>query len=146
MQLLCVYHLVEPIVDSHKLHRQVDNCDRNLLREVLVDLQQSKIYQTSIFGSALLDTIHDELINELVEKSESIFTVDYLMDDFAIFNVSTAKEIIQVFNEVFGDINEVELILQSADGNSDHKDDDPLYQNVEYSNCLLGNLIYLLKT
>ena len=59
----------------------------------------------------MLDTIHDELINELVEKSESIFTVDYLMDDFAIFNVSTAKEIIQVFNEVFGDINEVELIL-----------------------------------
>jgi hypothetical protein len=105
---MCIPY-VEPNVDSHLLCRQVNSSDRNLLREVLVDLQHSTVCQTSIFGSGqLLDTIHDELINELVEKSESIFSVNYLMDNFAIFSINIAKEIICVFNEVFYDIDEVE--------------------------------------
>ena len=118
-------------VDSHLLCRQVTNSDRHLLREVLVDLQHSTVCHTSIFGSGLLlDTIHDELINELVEKSESIFTVNYLMDNFAIFNIRIAKEIIHVFNEIFDDIDQAELISASVDNIS--QDDDPLYLNVQY--------------
>ena len=77
---------VELNVDSHLLCRQVTSSDRHLLREVLVDLQHSTVCHTSIFGSGLLlDTIHDERINELVEKSESIFTVNFFNGQFCHF-------------------------------------------------------------
>ena len=80
------------------------------------DFQHSTVCHTTTFSSGLLlDTIHDEPMNELVEKSESIFTVNFLMDNFAIFNICIAKEIILVFNEIFYDIDQVELMSASVD-------------------------------
>ena len=49
------------------------------------------------------------------------------MDNFAIFNISIANEIIFVFNEIF---YQVELISASVDNIA--RDDDPLYLNGQY--------------
>ena len=94
------------------------------------------IYSTnasgSIFGSNnLLAQIDDNLVKELVNSCEYIFTTSYLMENFAIFNSDTAQQILTVFADVFGDIEEVEFV--KAMELSKFEEDDPLYLNHCYS-------------
>ena len=112
--------------------RTVEDDERQLLREILHELKDSTNASGSIFGSNnLLAQIDDNLIKELVNSCEYIFTTSYLMENFAIFNSDTAQQILTVFADVFGDIEEVEFV--TAMELSKFEEDDPLYLNHCYS-------------
>ena len=66
-----------------------------------------------------------------MNSCEYIFTTSYPMDNFAIFNSDTAQQILTVFMDVFGDIEEVEFV--TAVGMSKFEEDNPLYLNHCYS-------------
>lgn len=53
------------------------------------------------------------------------------MENFAIFNIDTAQQILTVFADVFGDIEEVEFV--TAMELWKFGEDDPLYLNHGYS-------------
>ena len=112
--------------------RTVEDDERQHLREILHELKDSTNASGSIFGSNnLLAQIDDNLIKELVNSCEYIFTTSYLMENFAIFNSDTAQQILTVFADVFGDIEEVEFV--TAMELSKFEEDDPLYLNHCYS-------------
>ena len=120
------------ITEGNAPMRTVEDDERQLLCEILHELKDSTNGSGSIFGSNnLLAQIDDNLIKELVNSSEYIFTTSYLMDNFAIFNSDTAQQILTVFMDVFGDIEEVEFV--TAMEMSKFEEDDPLYLNHCYS-------------
>ena len=78
--------------------RTVEDDERQLLCEILHELKDSTNASGSIFGSNnLLAQIDDNLIKELVNNCEYIFTTAYLTENFAIFNIDTAQQILTVF-------------------------------------------------
>ena len=98
------------ITEGNATMRTVEDYERQLLCEILHELKDSTNGSGSIFGSNnLLAQIDDNLIKELVNSSEYIFTTSYLMDNFAIFNSDTAQQILTVFM----DIEEVEFVINS---------------------------------
>ena len=126
-------HMAQPaITECNAPMRTVEDDERQLLREILHELKDSTNASGSIFGSNnLLAQIDDNLIKELVNSCEYIFTTSYLMENFAIFNSDTAQQILTVFADVFGDIEEVEFV--TAMELSKFEKDDPLYLNHCYS-------------
>ena len=48
--------------------------------------------------------IDDNLIKELVNSCEYIFTPSYLMENFVIFDSDTTQQILTVFTDVFEEI------------------------------------------
>lgn len=100
--------------------------------EILHELKDSTNASCSIFGSNnLMAQIDDNLIKELVNSCEYIFSTSYLMENFAIFDNETAQQILTVFTDVFGDIKEVEFV--TAMEMLMFEEDDPLYLNHCYS-------------
>ena len=96
------------ITECNAPMRTVEDDERHLLCEILHELKDSTNASGSIFGSNnLLAQIDDNLIKELVNSCEYIFTTSYLMENFAIFNSDSAQQILSVFANVFGDIREV---------------------------------------
>ena len=112
--------------------RTVEDDERQLLSEILHELKDSTNASCSIFGSNnLMAQIDDNLIKELVNSCEYIFSTSYLMENFAIFDNETAQQILTVFTDVFGDIKEVEFV--TAMEMLMFEEDDPLYLNHCYS-------------
>ena len=126
-------HMAQPaIAEGNAPMRTVEDDERQLLREILHELKDSTNASGSIFGSNnLLAQIDDNLIKELVNSCEYIFTTSYLMENFAIFNIDSAQQILTVSADVFGDIEEIEFV--TAMELSKFEEDDPLYLNHGYS-------------
>ena len=129
-------HMAQPAItqctECNAPMRTVEDDERQLLCEILNELKDSTNASGSIFGSNnLLAQIDDNLMKELVNSCEYIFTSAYLMENFAIFNSDTAQQILTVFADVFGDIEEVEFV--TAMEMSKFEEDDPLYLNHCYS-------------
>ena len=88
--------------------RTVDDSEKTLLEETLKSLQK-EYRKRSVLGSGTLTALNDCLLQDLVNNFDSIFTVQYLMENFPIFDKCLAQEIITVFSDVFGDISEYEF-------------------------------------
>ena len=84
-------HMAQPaITQCNDPMRTAEDDERQLLCEILNELKDSTNASGSIFGSNnLLAQIYDNLIKELVNSCEYIFTTAYLMENFAIFNSDT---------------------------------------------------------
>ena len=126
-------YMAQPaITECNAPMRTVEDDERQLLWEILNELKDSTNASGSIFGSNnLMAEIDDNLIKELVNSCKYIFTTSYLMENFPIFNSGTAQQILTVFKDVFGDIEEVEFC--TAMELSKFEEDDPLYLNHCYS-------------
>ena len=120
------------ITECNAPMRTVGNDEGQLLCEILHELKYSINASGSIFGSNnLLARTDDNLIKELVNSCEYIFTTSYLTHTFAIFNSDTAQQILTVFTYVFGNIEEVEFV--TAVEMPKFEEDDPLYLNHCYA-------------
>ena len=120
------------ITECNAPMRTVGNDEGQLSCEILHELKYSINASGSIFGSNnLLARTDDNLIKELVNSCEYIFTTSYLTHTFAIFNSDTAQQILTVFTYVFGNIEEVEFV--TAVEMPKFEEDDPLYLNHCYS-------------
>lgn len=123
-------YAIKSVVQDKSTSRMVDDEDRELLREVLQDLKCSLSHHSSIFGSDTFAEVDDDLINDLVDNCHLVFNIEYLMEKFPIFNVDSARHILEVFMDVFGDVEEVEFTLGLDIGK--FEEDDPLCLNHSY--------------
>ena len=95
---------------SNKLIRFVDEEDQKLLREVLLDNVCSNTGMASVLGiGGLVNAVDIDIVEQLVEQSNHVFSAKYLLENFPILSVKLAQTILTIFNEVFGDISEAEL-------------------------------------
>ena len=107
--------------------RSVDEEDKTLLREVLLEHVCSNV-TTSVFGIGnLVNAIDKETVEQIVLNCHCIFNTEYLMDNFPVLSFSLAQKILSIINEVFGDLQEVaetsNIVLEDWDC-------DPLMVNV----------------
>ena len=88
--------------------RDVTGDDCNTLKEglyeVLADIQSEglSLDQSSSHGFST------ELIEDIVKNRQNIFTVAYLMTNFPVFSISNALRVLEVVQEVFTDIPNIE--------------------------------------
>lgn len=89
------------------LERQVNTDDRETFTEVLKDLAVTCEANISVFGSVCFqDVLTDAIVSDLAADLEHLFTVDYIMQNFPIFNEKLAAEILMVANDIFNDVEE----------------------------------------
>lgn len=60
--------------------------------------------QQSVFEAALAHGFSTKLVSAVTADCEHIFTVDYLTDNFRIFNIEHAVTILEYIHEIFEDI------------------------------------------
>lgn len=76
--------------------------------------------EASMLGiGGLVNAVNIDTVEQLVEQSQYIFTTEYLLDNFPILSVILAQKILTIFDEVFGDINEAELVEMLEDVGTD---------------------------
>ena len=89
------------------LSRTVEEDERQLLRELLKEIQPKTSPASSVFGCAELSTeLDQEVIDAIAINCQYIFSIDYVVDNFSIFNRQVAKEILTIVDEIFNDIDE----------------------------------------
>ena len=76
--------------------RHVQEEDREFLQNMLKDIKIKSETASSVFGSAdLVSELGEEVIEAIVSKSEYIFSVAFIMDNFPVFSKQVANKIIQ---------------------------------------------------
>ena len=92
--------------------RNVIDEDRMALEEALHELKSKLDTQSlSVFGSSSYHGFSDELINAVIMRASTIFSPADLLLEFPIFNISHVKLILEVFNEIFEDIEHMEDLM-----------------------------------
>lgn len=92
--------------------RNVIDEDRMALEEALHELKSKLDTQSlSVFGSSSSHGFSDELINAVIMRASTIFSPADLLLEFPIFNISHVKLILEVFNEIFEDIEHMEDLM-----------------------------------
>lgn len=104
----------EPEEDSEQLpamSRQVQEDEREFLREMLKEIPSKVGTVNSVFGCAGLSSeLDDEVIEAISGKCQYIFSTDYIMEHFPVFSKEVANEILTIMNEIFNDIDEAEFL------------------------------------
>ena len=89
------------------IERQVTSDERGTFSAVLQDLACTPKSKISVFGSVCFqDMLTAETIKDLSEDLEHLFSVDYILLNFAIFDEQYAAEILAVVNDIFNDVEE----------------------------------------
>lgn len=92
--------------------RNVMDEDRKALEEALFDIKSKLDTQSlSVFGSSSSHGFSNELINAVIMRASTIFSLADLLSEFPIFNISHGKLILEVFNEIFEDIEHLEELM-----------------------------------
>lgn len=96
--------------------RNVDEEDRKFLGEMLKEIRSKTRPASSVFGSFDLATeLNQEIIEAITSKCQYIFSIDYIMENFPVFNKQVALEILTIINEIFDDIEEWEFFNTMVD-------------------------------
>ncbi|XP_077061923.1 putative ATP-dependent DNA helicase Q1 [Siphateles boraxobius] len=100
------YELLEPDVCIDLKCRSVTDDDRTLVRDLLEEYRSFLLKDTArLFTSRSACTgFSAELIEAVVEHSEHIFDLTYIINNLPVFRARHAREILLVISEVFGDI------------------------------------------
>ena len=96
--------------------RNVSEEDRKFLSEMLMEIKSKTRPVNSVFGSFDLATeLNQEVIDAITSKCQYIFSIDYIMENFPVFNKQVAMEILTIINEIFDDIEEWESLNTMVD-------------------------------
>lgn len=88
--------------------RTVTDEDKCELYEALLELRESQRAASGmLFDKDVSHGFSVELYQDIVERCSEIFSIGDLMSSFPVFSVSHAIKILEVFQEIFGDIAEV---------------------------------------
>ena len=102
--------------------------ERQLLRELLREIPPKTSPDSSVFGCAELSTeLDQEVIDAIAINCQYIFSIDYVMKNFTIFDRQVAKEILTIVDEIFNDIDEGEFLI----GMDENFINDMLFLDVE---------------
>ena len=88
--------------------RNVIDKDKKALEEALFEIKSKSL---SVFGLSSSHGFSSELINAVVEMASTIFSLSDLISEFPIFNISHAKLILEIFNEIFEDIEHLDELM-----------------------------------
>ena len=92
--------------------RSIIDEDRKALEEAVFELKSKlDIQSLSVFGSSSSHGFSKELIRAVVKRASTIFSLKDLISEFPIFNISHAKLILEVFNEIFEDIEHLDELI-----------------------------------
>ena len=84
--------------------RDVTSEERKTFKEALMEKARLDLGQQSVFEAALAHGFSTKLVSAVTADCEHIFTVDYLTDNFRIFNIEHAVTILEYIHEIFEDI------------------------------------------
>lgn len=87
--------------------RNLNELDKNDLRLSLLELKER--YSSGLVSLFHEETCHgfsDKMINDTVEHANHVFSRKYLTDNLAIYSLIHAIDVLEVFQELFGDITQ----------------------------------------
>ena len=85
--------------------REVEQSDRDLIRDLLYDYRSTLITDKCLFTDrSACSGFSPELIEAVVEKCPYIFDVRYIWDNVPVFKWQHAQEILKIIADVFGDV------------------------------------------
>lgn len=88
--------------------------DKSELYAVLLELRESQCASGGVpFDKDASHGFSGKLCQDIVENCSEISTVEDLMNSFPVFSMSHAVKILEVFQEIFNDIEEVFHITSS---------------------------------
>ena len=88
--------------------RTVTDEDKRELYETLLELRESQRATSGmLFDKDVSHGFSVELCQDIVERCSEIFSIGDLMSSFPVFAALHAIKILEVFQEIFGDIAEV---------------------------------------
>lgn len=85
--------------------RDLNEVDKNDLRLSLLELKER--YSSGLVSFFHEETCHgfsDKLINDIVDHANHVFSGKYLIDNLAMYSSIHAIDVLEVFQELFGDI------------------------------------------
>ena len=85
--------------------RDLNEVDKNDLRLSLLELKER--YSSGLVSFFHKETCHgfsDKLINDIVDHANHVFSGKYLTDNLAMYLSIHAIDVLEVFQELFGDI------------------------------------------
>ena len=92
--------------------RDVSNMDRQDLREALQEVAMHLNKQGLSIDHTSSHGFSEELISDIVSKCSSIFTIDDILSTFPVFSVGNSLQILEILQEIFLDIPELEGTLE----------------------------------
>ena len=88
--------------------RPVSDKDKSDLYEALLQLRETQVGSGGVlFDEDASHGFSCELCKDIVENCSVIFTVEDLMTSFPVFSTLHAVKILEVFQEIFNDIEQV---------------------------------------
>ena len=99
--------------------RSVSREDKQLLQDILVDYQSQLSENCNYYLHALYSTgFSYKLIQLILQQAKYVLSIDYIMTHLPAFNRQHAVEILNIFHELFDDIDEIDL-LKAVDTGTD---------------------------
>ena len=105
------------------VHRQVTDDERHTFRDVVLDLSKGFKSNISVLGTQCFqDVLNDGVIADLAEDLEHLFSVDYILQNFAILNERLAAKILVVVNDIFNDLEESAYLMELCEQDWDDQE------------------------
>ncbi len=107
------------ILNQQRITRPVSEYDKAVLYSALLELRESQSISSSFpLDKTLSHGFSVELIQDVVERCNEIFSVDDIISSFPVFALAHAIRILEVFQEIFDDIpkyNDMQLPILDTD-------------------------------
>ena len=84
--------------------REVTESDRNDIESAFMELSATMPVACSVFGRATSHGFSRDLISSIVENCNCLFTLEDVNDLLPVFSVQHAVKILDILDEIFGDI------------------------------------------
>ena len=99
--------------------RPVSDCNREDLQDGLFEVINL------IFNTLTLPDAHPDytkqLVESILEKSHTIFKVNDIVDHLPVFSIQHALKIVELFNEIFQDIPNLDTMIEVFGQQDTHK-------------------------
>ena len=92
--------------------RQVTHQDRQDLKEALTEVQCELRSQTISIDESACHGFSTQLIDDIVDSCDNIFTIDDIRNNFPVFLFANALRILEVIQEIFLDVPHFEETLE----------------------------------
>lgn len=91
--------------------RPVSDTDKDDLKNALEECIDMMMVELNVFAQGNLIEYKQQIVNGLSEHAHKIFTIKDVTDYFPVFSVFHAMKILEVFNDIFGDITNLDTMI-----------------------------------
>lgn len=99
-------------VPQPTMSRTVSPSDKSDLKQVLTEMVQLIIPTLNLLSENISGGYGDDIVDVLVEKADTTFTVLNVMEHIPLFSVDHAIKILEVFHEMFEDIPNLDIMVE----------------------------------